>query len=282
MSDDAGPDGFRLEISDAEYALEDLVRLTAYSIDNEPKSPFRMNLRPTFGMHSLPLPARGLFGEKSVRVRVRWCRVVVREAGLRIESDSRYRWELQDGEFAASGATVSGRSKASKWGLGGKAKAAIGVASGGKGGLDLGAQAGHNREDKSNSVQKESVKPRVAVVEHSGGGWRIGDIERGDPLRGGYLEGSYFDKPMEPYPATCIVKLDYGRDKGSLTLTVDVQDGLAVQLPDRDDDAHKEDRNEVIEKMRAKLGAIRVEKALVRRLPAARLTVKLAKVRAND
>jgi hypothetical protein len=145
------------------------------------------------------------------------------------EGDSKYQSAIVEGKFETHTAeklraVVGSRLSA---GLGGKTslKPADADTS-----LKLHSNAAFASQRNRTLEATTTAIPAVYEVQPVPCGWRVGHTELGDPSKpSGCLDGRYFDRQVAGFPHTCEAEFREGQDRGTLTFTVTVRDGIHVE-----------------------------------------------------
>ena len=93
-------------------------------------------------------------------------------------------------------------------------------------------------------------------------GWRVGHLEYGDPNKiSSCLDGRYFHRSVIGFPQTCEAEFKDGYNRGLLTFTVNVRDGLHVERT-AGGIASEQEVAKATAAMRDRIAAIRLERHL--------------------
>jgi hypothetical protein len=271
----AGDGSFR--IIAIERPFENLVALHVWWPGNHLNKRFPLNLLLEVEEHHLSLPQRpnllrrighSLSAQTDaadqalrLRVRLRYCYIRCRSSAIEIVGESKYESAILAGtyETCTSRKSLTTKTSGVSAGLGGKAtlkpaeaNASLGI----HGGADFAGKQQFNIESTT------TTKPDIYEVQAVPNGWRIGHSDYGDPNKLlGCLDGRYFDRPVPGIPQTCEAEFHEGQNRGELTFTVTVRDGIHVEQVGNGN-ASRDEKAEAFTLMRNKIAALRIERHL--------------------
>jgi hypothetical protein len=244
MSDAERGDGL-FRVSATERPFENLVALQARWVGNRLDTRFPLNLLLEVEEHRLSISVKpGLLqriGQSlsrqgatveqvlQLRIRVRHCYVRYRSTEIDIVGESKYENAISDGKFNVKTLKKAHTQAKSQHGLGVDLKTVL-KPTHAEGSFDAKAGASLSRQTSRTIDTTTTAKPDIYEVRAVPNGWRVGHLEYGDPNKiSGCLDGRYFHRAVAGYPYTCEAEFKEGHDRGLLTFTVTVRDGLHVE-----------------------------------------------------
>jgi hypothetical protein len=244
MSDTERGDGL-FRISAAARPFENLVALQARWVGNRLGTRFPLNLLLEVEEHCLSIRVKpgllqrigqSLYRQSDateqvlqLRIRLRHCYVRYRSAEIGIVGESKYESVISDGKFEIRTSEKAHAQAKSQHALGLDIKAVL-KPTHAEGSLGAKAGASLSRQTTRTIDTTTTARPDIYEVRAVPNGWRVGHLEYGDPNKiSSCLDGRYFHRPVAGYPHTCEAEFKDGYDRGLLTFTVTVRDGLHVE-----------------------------------------------------